>query len=552
MTETSYLSELLLRWQDLRRQGQEVTVEELCRDCPELAAALRERIKLIAAQDWLNRTSGALTGAERDDQVDTTPGPGLVLAPGAEPLPGYRLTLFQGRGGFGEVWAAETSDRGPVAIKFVRGNLDAPWTKHHAKAELEGLEQIQKVSHPHVLAILETRLIGSTLLIVMELADCTLEQYFRKLPSRCATLNRCILAPDQLRGPARALDHLRENHRLMHLDVKPANLLFVSDVCKLADFGTVKGMRAGKMALGEFRLMPHRRLAGNQARASENSRLHRFLPGREAMRPEATVYTAAGACTFRFASPEMFEGQASASSDQYSLALTFCELVTGRIPFVGKTPAEQLPQRKAGAMDLRLLPESLHPAISRALSPRPEDRFHSCVAFIQALKESFKLTTRASLNWPDRIGLAEEKVWAFPSAPREAVGSARTAGKATKDPIARRGSSGAVRSLTSSQAELDSTLEDKAKPASGLKQRPAKATTWLRRILLIPVRVGDAVPIWIGWLARQVLSLFKAHPWRAQRLEYWLIFVLVVALCWILPHFVSTWVQRLSSLSAAK
>jgi serine/threonine protein kinase len=38
------VSELLLRWQELRQQGQIVTAGELCADCPELAGELQRRI----------------------------------------------------------------------------------------------------------------------------------------------------------------------------------------------------------------------------------------------------------------------------------------------------------------------------------------------------------------------------------------------------------------------------------------------------------------------------------------------------------------------------
>src|SRR5262249_51698806 len=68
------------------------------------------------------------------------------------------------------------------------------------------------------------------------------------------------------------------------------------------------------------------------------------------------------------------------ASDQYSLALTFCELTSGRLPFVGEIE-EQLALRSKGEMALDFLPVSLRPAIRRALSPDDGMRFPSCKAF---------------------------------------------------------------------------------------------------------------------------------------------------------------------------
>src|SRR5437764_6115976 len=40
----SKLDELLIRWEELREQGQSIAVEDLCSDCPELAPELARRI----------------------------------------------------------------------------------------------------------------------------------------------------------------------------------------------------------------------------------------------------------------------------------------------------------------------------------------------------------------------------------------------------------------------------------------------------------------------------------------------------------------------------
>ena len=51
MPTVPQLPDLLLRWEELRDQGQNATPEELCRDCPEHLDELRRRIAALQAMD---------------------------------------------------------------------------------------------------------------------------------------------------------------------------------------------------------------------------------------------------------------------------------------------------------------------------------------------------------------------------------------------------------------------------------------------------------------------------------------------------------------------
>ncbi|MGO8744690.1 MAG: hypothetical protein ACLQNE_01750 [Thermoguttaceae bacterium] len=49
------LQQLLELWDDLRKQGREPTVEELCQNDPELCEELRQRIAALKATNWLEK-----------------------------------------------------------------------------------------------------------------------------------------------------------------------------------------------------------------------------------------------------------------------------------------------------------------------------------------------------------------------------------------------------------------------------------------------------------------------------------------------------------------
>jgi WD40 repeat protein len=88
--------------------------------------------------------------------------------------------------------------------------------------------------------------------------------------------------------------------------------------------------------------------------------------------------------TALYAAPEFFQGKTSQHSDQYSLAVTYCQLRGGRLPFSGD-PAQVMAGHLHGQPDLTMLPESERPAVARALAKDPGQRWPSCTAFVQAL-----------------------------------------------------------------------------------------------------------------------------------------------------------------------
>src|SRR5437660_3649747 len=93
-----------------------------------------------------------------------------------------------------------------------------------------------------------------------------------------------------------------------------------------------------------------------------------------------------GGVTPGYAAPETFDGWVSRFCDQYSLAIVYQELLTGQRPFSGTTVRQLVLQHLQGQPDLTPLPAHDQPAIARALSKNPDERYPTCQEFVKVLR----------------------------------------------------------------------------------------------------------------------------------------------------------------------
>lgn len=275
----------------------------------------------------------------------------VVKEPQIEPIPGYRLMEPLGSGGFGEVWKCEAPGGIFKAIKFVYGNLNAlDQEAIRAEQELQALERVKNIRHPFILSIERVEQLEGELIIVMELADKDLHDVFVACRQKGQVgIERGELL-QYLRDAAEALDLMNKQHNLQHLDIKPSNLFLVSNRVKVADFGLVKA-----------------------------------LEGRNLVSPTTGLM---GGVTPVYAAPETFQGGLSQSSDQYSLAIVYQELLTGSLPFKGKNARQLMLQHTTQEPELESLPLTDRPIIARALAKKPEERWNSCKEMLRALIQS--------------------------------------------------------------------------------------------------------------------------------------------------------------------
>ena len=94
------------------------------------------------------------------------------------------------------------------------------------------------------------------------------------------------------------------------------------------------------------------------------------------------------AFTVAYAAPESFQSRVTHTSDQYSLAVTYCELRGGRLPF-NSPPRTFHPDYVHPPPDLSMLAPRERPIVARALAASPQERWPSCVEFIDRLSRLF-------------------------------------------------------------------------------------------------------------------------------------------------------------------
>jgi serine/threonine protein kinase len=266
-----------------------------------------------------------------------------------EPITGYRLLEPLGQGGFGEVWKCEAPGGLIKAIKFVRGRDDdhIDNSVSGADQELHALQYIKSIRHPFLLSIERVEIVGNDLAVVTELADRSLHDLLQEYRNKgeVGVPRRELLG--YLREAAEVLDLMNQEYGLKHLDVKPRNLFLVGKHVKVADFGLVS-------SLSDL-----------------------FTEGGQALM---------GAITPLYAAPETFAGQVTLFSDQYSLAVTYHELLMGELPITAKSVREMMLLVTTTEPDLYSLQEADRPILARALAKEPRERYPSCMAFIEALE----------------------------------------------------------------------------------------------------------------------------------------------------------------------
>jgi hypothetical protein len=269
-------------------------------------------------------------------------------------LAGYRIASVIGRGGMGVVYLAQQLALGRrVALKVIAFELadDSGFRERFVReAHLAA-----SLDHPNVIPIHDTGEADGLLYIAMRYVHGfdlrTLIRLERPLdPFRTASLLLPI---------ADALDTAHAEG-LVHRDVKPANILIEEG----------RGPESRRAFLTDF---------GLTKRTDSTTQLTK---------------TGMFLGTLDYSSPEQLRGEAvDGRTDEYALACLVFECLTGVSPFRRDNDAQVLaahliqPPPSACAV-IPQLPPALDEVLGRGMAKSKEDRFPSCVALMEAIRDA--------------------------------------------------------------------------------------------------------------------------------------------------------------------
>ena len=274
----------------------------------------------------------------------------MSLEPG-QTFAGYAILQRLGSGAMGEVYLAE-HPRLPRrdALKVLAQQVsDDPTYRERFNREAQNAATL---SHPNIVAVYDRGEYEGQLWISMAYIEGTdagrlLQERYRK-----------GMPPDEVvqivAAVADALDYAHQR-QLLHRDVKPANILLAE-----LDSGGWRAM------LADF---------GIARRVDDSTSL-------------SQTNMAVG--TVAYAAPEQLMGlKLDGRADQYSLAATAFELLTGTHLYLDRNPAVVISQHVSAPppeiADRKPELSGLGPVLSKALAKSPGDRYDTCMDFANAL-----------------------------------------------------------------------------------------------------------------------------------------------------------------------
>jgi len=95
---------------------------------------------------------------------------------------GYRLKQKLGSGAFGDVYRAIGPAGTEVAVKWMAS--PHPQTNEACRLEKESLEAICQIQHPHLLRTWESHVHNGRLVLIMDLAECSLTERLQHVAAR--------------------------------------------------------------------------------------------------------------------------------------------------------------------------------------------------------------------------------------------------------------------------------------------------------------------------------------------------------------------------------
>ena len=283
----------------------------------------------------------------------------------------FELTSELGQGGMGTVYLAnDLTLARVVALKMVASEAVAGVG---ASQLLQEIALVSRLQHPHILPLFDAgERTGSPFYVMPWIRGGSLGALLR-VRGRL----RLSEATTLLRRIAAGLHHAHE-HRILHCDVKPENILIQDGHPWVMDFGIARKLHS---------------------EASEWMSLRKGLDF--------------SAGTPAYVSPEQASGDPDldARSDVYSLACVAYETIAGRTPFGGETTQQIVSRRfEEAPPPLRRyapdVPSAVASVIERAMSLEPANRPATAIAF----SEELDLASRSSSAWRTAVSVGATRI----------------------------------------------------------------------------------------------------------------------------------------------
>ncbi|HUB25488.1 MAG TPA: tetratricopeptide repeat protein [Tepidisphaeraceae bacterium] len=318
----------------------ECTVEEACRDCPELLPEVQSRI------DRIRRLAADV------DAIFPPRPPPLQAGAAAEAklprIPGYAIEAVVGRGGMGVVYRARDLKLNRlVALKMLlpgayAGGVEFVRFMREAQA-------VAALPHANIVQVHDVGELDGQPYFTMEFVEGgSLSQKLAGTPQRAAH------AASMVATLAEAI-HTAHRQGIVHRDLKPGNILMTIDATpKISDFGLARYFdRDGAITLSGVRAGTPSYMAPEQALGKTR--------------------------------------QTGPPADIYSLGAILYEMLTGRPPFRGETAAETERQllNEEPVPPSRLntkTPRDLETICLKCLNKTAERRYGSAVALAEDIR----------------------------------------------------------------------------------------------------------------------------------------------------------------------
>lgn len=260
-------------------------------------------------------------------------------------LGSYRIIRLLGKGGFADVYLGEHIFlKTPVAVKVLQARISA---QDDLDSFLKEAQMVAHLIHPHIVRVTDFGIADSVPFLVMDYAPGGTLRIRHPKGSR---LPVATIVP-YVQQVAEALQYAHAQ-KIVHRDIKPENMLIgTHNDILLSDFGI--------------------------ALISQSSRYQ-------------GTQDVTG--TVAYMSPEQIQGKPVRASDQYSLAITVYEWLSGERPFHGSFTELCVQHMFAPPPPLHEKVPSISPDIEQvvmtALAKDAKQRFSSIQAFANALLQA--------------------------------------------------------------------------------------------------------------------------------------------------------------------